>query len=69
MDDDKIVDLFWQRAESAIRETEKKYARYIKYIAYRILGNHEDAEECENDVYLKARNSFNNRIQHAIKNK
>ena len=69
MDDDKIVELFWQRAESAIRETEKKYARYIKYIAYRILGNHEDAEECENDVYLKARNSFNNRIQHAIKNK
>ncbi len=32
MDDDKIVELFWQRAESAIRETEKKYARYIKYI-------------------------------------
>lgn len=33
MDDDKIVELFWQRAESAIRETEKKYARYIKYIS------------------------------------
>lgn len=58
MDDDKIVELFWQRAESAIRETEKKYARYIKYIAYRILGNHEDAEECENDVYLKTWNSI-----------
>lgn len=58
MDDDKIVELFWQRAESAIRETEKKYARYIKYIAYRILGNHEDAEECENDVYIKTWNSI-----------
>lgn len=58
MDDDKIVELFWQRAESAIRETEKKYARYIKYIAYRILGNHEDAKECENDVYLKTWNSI-----------
>lgn len=58
MDDDKIVELFWQRAESAIRETEKKYTRYIKYIAYRILGNHEDAEECENDVYLKTWNSI-----------
>ena len=58
MDDDKTIELFWQRDESAIRETEKKYARYIKYIACRILDHHEDAEECENYVYLKARNSF-----------
>lgn len=58
LDDDKIVDLFWQRSESAICEIEKKYARYIKNIAYRILGNHQDTEECENDVYLKAWNSI-----------
>lgn len=58
MDDDKIVELFWQRSESAIRETEKKYGRYIRYIAYRILVNHEDAKECENDVYLKTWNNI-----------
>ena len=53
MEDKQIVDLYWERSESAIAETEKKYGRYCHYIAYRILENDEDAKEIVNDTYLK----------------
>ena len=32
MEDKQIVDLYWERSESAIAETEKKYGRYCHYI-------------------------------------
>lgn len=54
MEDNRIVELFWERSESAIAETEKKYGRYCHYIAYSILYSDEDAEECVNDTYLRA---------------
>lgn len=54
MDDERIVDLYWERSENAIAETSAKYGRYCKYIAYNILQNHEDSEECVNDTYMKA---------------
>ena len=54
MEDKQIVDLFWERSESAIQETEKKYGRYCYYIAYQILQSDEDAKEVVNDTYLKA---------------
>ena len=53
MEDKQIVDLYWERSESAIAETEKKYGRYCHYIAYQILENDEDAKEIVNDTYLK----------------
>ena len=53
MEDKQIVDLYWERSESAIKETEKKYGRYCHYIAYQILENDEDAKEVVNDTYLK----------------
>ncbi len=58
MDDKQIVELYWQRSESAINETEKKYGRYCHYIAYKILYNDADAEEIVNDTYLKAWNTI-----------
>lgn len=58
MDDQKIVALYWERSERAIRETQKKYEKYCYYIAYRILYIHEDAEECVNDTYLRAWNAM-----------
>jgi RNA polymerase sigma-70 factor (ECF subfamily) len=54
MEDEKIVSLYWQREESAIRETEIKYDRYLHKIAYNILSNHEDSRESVNDTYLAA---------------
>ena len=58
MDDREIVALYWERSESAIRETERKYGKYCHAIAYNILYSKEDAEECVNDTYLKAWNSM-----------
>ncbi len=54
MDDQKIVDLYWERSETAISETQKKYGKYCYHIAYTILHSNEDAEECVNDTYLRA---------------
>lgn len=53
MDDNKIIDLYWNRSESAIAETDKRYGRYCYTIAFNILHNKEDAEECVNDTYFK----------------
>lgn len=54
MEDEKIVQLYWERREEAIPETAKKYGTYCGRIAHNILGNAEDAEECVNDTYLQA---------------
>ena len=54
MDDNHIVDLYWQRNESAISETATKYGKYLHSISYQILLNNEDAEECVNDTYNDA---------------
>ena len=54
MEDDQIVALYWQRDENAIRQTEKKYQRYLSTIAYHILADLEDSKESVNDTYLKA---------------
>ena len=54
MDDKQIVALYWERSETAIAETERKYGRYCHYIARNILYSDQDAEECVNDTYQKA---------------
>lgn len=54
MDDKQIVALYWDRSETAISETEKKYGRYCRSIACNILYSELDAEECVNDTYHKA---------------
>lgn len=58
MDDEQIVSLYWLRQESAIRETEKKYDRYLTKIAYNILSDYEDSRESVNDTYLAAWSSM-----------
>ena len=58
MEDAAIVDLYWQRSDRALSETDKKYGRFCHSIAYRICGAHEDAEECVNDTYWHAWNSM-----------
>lgn len=58
MDDYKIVDMYWDRDEHAISETEKKYGRMLYSLSYSLLSCHEDAEECVNDTYVDAWNSM-----------
>ncbi len=58
MEDDRIVELYYERSEEAIAETQKKYGGYLSSIAFRIVGNPEDARECVNDTYHDAWNSI-----------
>ena len=58
MEDVQIVALYWQREEAAIRETQKKYGRYLLRLARGILADARDSEESVNDTYLKAWNSM-----------
>lgn len=54
MEDEKIIELYWERSETAVEETSKKYHSYCYSIAFHILDNAADAEECVNDTWLKA---------------
>ncbi len=58
MNDDAIVELYWQRDESALAMTQEKYNAYLMKIARNILNNSEDSEESVNDTYLAAWNSM-----------
>ena len=58
MEDSQIIELYWQRSESAIAETAKKYGKLCRHIAMNIVGNLSDAEECENDTYVSTWNSI-----------
>ena len=58
MDDNTIIELYFGRSEEAIRETKGKYGRMLLSIAFGILKNQSDAEECENDTYLKTWNAI-----------
>ena len=58
MDDNGIIQLYWDRNDQAISATSEKYGHYCKTIAKNILNNEEDAEECVNDTYLNAWNSM-----------
>ncbi len=54
MDDELIIALFWNRSEAAISETERKYGAYCRSIAYGILNDRQDTEECVNDTWFRA---------------
>lgn len=58
MEDHQIIELYWARSESAIEETSSKYGSYCGAIAYRILQDREDTEECVSDTWLKAWNAM-----------
>lgn len=58
MEDERIIQLYWQRAEDAIAETAAKYGAYCTSVSYGILRNRQDAEECVTDTYLRAWNTM-----------
>ena len=58
MDDESIIQLFWQRNQDAIRETDSLYGTKLHRLADGILRNKEDAEESVNDTYQKTWDSI-----------
>lgn len=58
MEDNKILELYWERSQDAIVETQHKYGRYCHYIASNILQNAEDVDEIINDTWLRAWHSI-----------
>ena len=58
MEDAQIVELYWQRSDTAIEETAAKFGRYCLKIAANVLADRLDAEECVNDTWLAAWNSM-----------
>ena len=58
MEDERIVELFWQRDEDAVTQTERKYGAYCYAVAFNVLSVREDAEECVSDAYRRAWDSI-----------
>ena len=58
MDDLRIIELYFARDEQAIKETDVKYGKLCHSIAYNILNNNEDSEECVNDTYIGVWNAI-----------
>lgn len=56
MEDNEIVQLFWERDETALSETDRKHGKRCRIIAENILNNREDAGDCLNDSYFKVWN-------------
>ena len=52
MEDDKIIELFFERSEQAIKELSNKHGHICERVANNILNNRSDSEECVNDAYL-----------------
>jgi hypothetical protein len=56
--DERIIELYWNRDEAAITETDRKYRSYLHTVAWNIVKDEQDCEECLNDTYLKTWNSI-----------
>lgn len=54
MDDNRIIELYFARNESAIRHTDDTYGRRLFALADSIVRNQQDAEESVSDTYLRA---------------
>ena len=58
MEDYRIVDMYWDRDEGAIAESDRKYGRMLNSLSFALLSSREDAEECVNDTYIDAWNAM-----------
>lgn len=58
MRDTAIIDMYFARDEQAIAATQETYGGYCHSIAWNVLHDTEDSEECVNDTWLRAWNSI-----------
>jgi len=57
-EDEKIIEMFFERSEQGIRELDKKYGKFLHKISQNIVNDLQDAEECVNDAYLGVWNAI-----------
>jgi len=58
LEDQEIIQLYWNRSENALVLSNKKYGKYCFTIAWNILYNKEDSDECVNDTFFHAWNAI-----------
>ena len=58
LEDVRIIDLFFERDETAIRYVSEKYGNRLRSLSHSIVKDMQTAEECENDTYVEAWNSI-----------
>lgn len=58
MKDKEIIDLYWSRDPSAIVVSAEEYGKYCHRIAWNILHDPQDCEECINETWFRAWNSM-----------
>ena len=58
LSDEAIIKLYFDRDETAINETDRKYRQYLFSVAYNVLCNDEDCDECLNDTYYRTWNAI-----------
>ena len=67
MDDKRIIEMFFQRKESAVKEISVKYGRLCRKIAFEILRNEQDTEECISTAYVSYGTTFHRKIPNHLK--
>lgn len=58
IEDEKIIEMFFERSEQGIRELDIKYGTVCHNLSYHIVGSRQNAEECVNDAYLGVWNTI-----------
>lgn len=53
-----VIDLYFARDERAIRLTDERYGKHCRAIAYNILADDGESEECVNDTWLRTWNAI-----------
>ena len=66
MDDERIIELFFQRNEDAIKYTNETYGKRLFHLADNITKNDEDAEECVNSTYMKTWNTIPSKVSQLL---
>jgi len=54
MEDTAIIELYWARNEDALIQTDQKYGPMCRSLAFNILSDRQDSEECVNDTWHRA---------------
>ena len=58
MNDERIIELFFERSEDAIKALDDKYGKVFFSLSFKILNDRLDAEECVADSYLGTWNAI-----------